>query len=108
MKQEKINGESKNTKKTSIWDIAIESIKSIKEFALHVVDSETLTPVGKANLIMIFFFGISILVRTIIQSFKDVDIPLIFYIFIGIGIISCMISSTSLTKIKASQLKKID
>lgn len=108
MKQEKINGESKDNKKTAIWDIAIESIKSIKEFALHVVDSETLTPEGKANLIMLFFFGISVVLLTIIQFFKDVDIPLISYIFIGIGIISCMISSTSLAKIKSSQLKKID
>lgn len=105
MKQKKTNGEDK---KTSIWDVAIECIRSLKEFAIHVVDSEMHTLAGKANLIVIFAFLVFVLICTIMQSINDqISIPLVFYIFIGIGMMSCMISTKSLEKKTENNLRDI-
>lgn len=101
MKQKRTTGEDVDKNKTVIWDVPVEIIKSLKEFAIHVIKSETLTLEGKANLIVIFGF----LIAMIIYIFKDVNTPLMCYIFIAIGIMSCIISSTALERIRAKQLE---
>lgn len=93
MKPKETTGKNENTHKTGIGDIGIEGIKAIKELAIHAVDSETLSMSGKVNIIVAFGFIICIFIR----CFRtQIDIPAMFYIFIAIAMISCMISSTSL------------
>lgn len=106
MKPKETTGENGDGHETSLWDILIECIKSIKEFAIHVVDSEKNTPAGQANLIVIFAFLVFIFLYIIMQFFDaKITIPLIFYIFIVIGMISCIISSDFLVKIKEDRLQ---
>lgn len=87
------------------WDIFIELFKSFKELSIHVIRSETISLAGKANLIALFVFGLSILLNIILQFVKDVAPPLIFYLFFGLGMMSCMISGTSLERIESDRLK---
>lgn len=103
MKQKKISGEDIN--KTTFWDIPIELIKSFKELIIHLIRSETIPLVGKINLILMFVFGLAILFTIIQQFIKDVTIPLLFYIFIVVGIMSCMIAGTSLERIESKRLE---
>ena len=87
------------------WDIFIELFKSFKELSIHVISSETIPLAGKANLIALFVFGLSILLNIILQFVKDVDPPLVSYLFFGVGMMSCMISGTSLERIESNRLK---
>ena len=103
MKRKKISGD--DPKKTAFWDIPIELIASFKEFMIHVIKSETIPLVGKVNLIIEFVFGLAILLQIIQQFIKDVTIPLLFYLFIVVGLMSCMTSSTSLERIQSNGLE---
>lgn len=84
---------------TGISDIVIEGIKATKELAIHVVDSETLTAGGKVNILVVIGFLIYIFVRRDGQM----DIPVMVYILIVIGMISCMISSKSLSSKRSKE-----
>lgn len=91
--------------KTSMWDVPIEFIKSLKELTIHLVDSETHTLAGKANLLVLFIFGVTLVLHILASFYGNVSIPFLLYLLLGLGMMSCIVSSTSLKNSKINSLR---
>lgn len=98
MKPEKMDGDES---KSSFWDVLVEFIKSVKEFAMHVWDSETTPLIGKANFVILFVFCLVIALLMLMQ----ITVPKPAYCILAVGIMSCMMSSLSLEKLIERELK---
>lgn len=97
MKPEKTDGD---TSKMSYTDVLIEVIKSIKELAIHVWDCETTPLIGKANFIIV----IVLIIVIALQLLMEKDVQRSAYALFSVGMMSCMMSSRSLSKFLEKEL----
>jgi hypothetical protein len=99
-------GDDNSSQKTNIYDVFINIYSGFKEIAIHIIESEKNTDVGKVNLLTVAGFLSVCVIISIGMCFNDnVKIPVPVYAFIFLGIISAMLASRASTNMKTDSLE---